>query len=166
MSESSNNMNHESDNANPQNDVAIVSEQESIMPVIDNNEVRAQQFTAGFNNHLGAGKEFVSLIALRELAVEYEKEQYVVIVTSNSLFKEDKMTLKCKHGGAYRAAKKAEDPSSVPTVAVHRATSTSRSDCPMNIVARKQKNGLYVIKSSSGEHNRFCHESVPEIVHE
>jgi hypothetical protein len=75
------------------------------------------------------------------------------VTTVNSSSKEGKITLKCKHGGVYRAAKTISDAPSVKDDDVRRTTSTSRFECPMRIVARRNRNGMIAITRSVGEHN-------------
>jgi hypothetical protein len=125
----------------------------NVMPVLNSSEIRSQQFTEGFNLLFGVGKEFTSLNELREKAVEYGKNHNVVVTTVNSSSKEGKITLKCKHGGVYRAAKTISDAPSVKDDDVRRTTSTSRFECPMRIVARRNRNGMIAITRSVGEHN-------------
>ncbi|KAI9483957.1 MAG: hypothetical protein EXX96DRAFT_560297 [Benjaminiella poitrasii] len=81
-------------NTNIDPDFDSTSEQINVMPVVNNNEIRVQQFIAGFNSEFGVGKEFASLEELREAAIEYGKKRNV-----------GRITLKCKHLCVYRAAK-------------------------------------------------------------
>ncbi|KAI7863903.1 hypothetical protein BDF14DRAFT_1839706 [Spinellus fusiger] len=76
----------------------------------------------------------------------------MVITTVSSSFKERKISLKCKHGGVYRAAKATSD-TAISQSSAKRATSTLCSLCPMHIVARRKKNGMITITRSLGEHN-------------
>ncbi|KAL0582075.1 hypothetical protein ABG067_008296, partial [Albugo candida] len=103
MSDLNNNANN-NENAAPV-DVDVESEQE-MFPVMNGNEERARAFLNGFNLSFSVNTVFESMDDLREKAVDFGKKYNVLITTLTSSAKEGKITLHCKHGHSYRAAKK------------------------------------------------------------
>ncbi|CEP10143.1 hypothetical protein [Parasitella parasitica] len=126
--------------------IASKLEQKGLMPLVNNNETHVKKFLNGFNQQFGVGKEFASIEEFREAAVAYGKEINVVITTAISSPARGVITLQCKHDGVYKAAKSSRN--SVLRMMWQRATSTSRSLCPMQIFGRRNKLCKIVITKS------------------
>ncbi|CEP09236.1 hypothetical protein [Parasitella parasitica] len=138
-------------------DSATTSEQTGLMPVVNYNEFRVNKFLNGFNQQLGMGKEFDSIEQLREAAVAYGKDLKVLITTADSSFARGVITLQCKHGGVYRAAKSSRNSAASDDVA-KRATSTSPSLCPMQIVRGNKLGKIAITKSVGGHSHPLAHD--------
>lgn len=143
-------------NGNIETDVNLVSEssqQSTPKELNDSEEARMQRFIAGFEEKFAVGKAFTSIADLRHTATDYGKLHNVAITTLTSSLKQGSITLHCKHGGKYRAAKRNGTATITTESQKPRATTTSRSGCPMIINARRNGFGMITIRHSVSSHN-------------
>jgi hypothetical protein len=146
----------ENNNINTRNSIDAVdsyvkSNEHPMFLALNSNEERSKLFAEGFEERFCVGKEFNSIDHLRDEAFSFGKLHNVNITTLTSSLKEGRITLHCKHGSVYRSAKKTTDV--LVGTDKSRATSTSRSQCPMVIVARRNKSDLIVIRKSVSAHD-------------
>jgi hypothetical protein len=128
----------------------------------DNADFR-KQMAKDFEQKFAVGCEFDDIDALRDCAVDFGEKYNCPMTTGTSKIKQQTITMICKHGGKYRAAKKGDSNNINGTIAMsdeegssasNRTKITSKLGCQCQIKASRSKGtGKVRIFFSNSKHS-------------
>lgn len=112
-----------------------------------------EQIQEEFSKSFAVGTVFDNLESMRSAAISYGEKYNCPMTTGKSMLKEQRLTMICIHGQAYRSAKKQKLEEDYQ-IDKKKKNMTFRLNCPFSVYGRfNAKQKKFVVKTVVSEHN-------------